>query len=484
MDNLFFKLHVDKKIKINKKKSNVTLKKDIFTNFELTLKKLKDSKILNNKFVDKIYKLDELQLDSTSYIFKIFEINYNNSILIRGEYINNEFIWEVLNSKLEKIYNIPGKYNKHDTIIQDMLKPSLYNFIKNMNDCERQIFLKSYYLEYISYFFDLLNDSGNVFISIFSFCDEYIVELMYILAAMFDYIIIYDTSYIYCSKFKGNNSLITKKDIEKIIKSENFTITPKNNLNELLKYIESSYKNKIENMELLLNNKYDDYIDKKIDYMYRYLKYIDIDKKTMNVFYKKIINILKRCFINNKITKIHSAIKELEGNYISKTISDNNYKKCLEIGMAFGISAFYILSNENTNLISIDPYQKTQWNNSGINLLKEFNFDNRHQCIYDKSYQALPDLLKKNGEEKYDFIFIDGWHTFDYTLIDFFYADKLLKVGGIIIIDDALHKGVEKTIKYISNNYKFYKKLESPITVGSYKKIKEDNRSWNYHTNF
>ena len=72
MDNLFFKLQVDKKIKINKKKSNIILKKDIFTNFELTLKKLKDSKILNNKFVDKIYKLDELHLDSTIYIFKIF----------------------------------------------------------------------------------------------------------------------------------------------------------------------------------------------------------------------------------------------------------------------------------------------------------------------------------------------------------------------------------------------------------------------------
>jgi len=96
--------------------------------------------------------------------------------------------------------------------------------------------------------------------------------------------------------------------------------------------------------------------------------------------------------------------------------------------------------------------------------------------MYSKSYEALPELLK-NSEAKFDFIFIDGWHTFDYTLIDFFYADKLLKVGGIIIIDDALHKGVEKSVKYISTNYKFYQKLESPITVACYKKIKEDNRS-------
>ena len=485
-DNLFFKLSIDKKkkLKINtKKNSDVILKKDIFDKFEENLKKLKESKILDDKFVYKIYKLDELDLDSTIYIFKIFEINFADSILIRADYNNNKFVWKVLNSNSQQIYNIPGKYTKHNSIVQNKVNQSIYDYIKGMSYCERQQFLKIYYLEYISYFFDLLNDSGCAFIKIFSFCDEYVIELLYILEAMFDNIIIYDTLYIYCNNFRGSKSFINKKDIEKCIKNDNFSIMPKNNLKELLKYIEVSYKNKINNMQLLLNKKYDDYIDIKINYMYDYLKYINADKTTLNIFYKKIINILKRSFINNKIVRIHSSIKEVEGKYIAKTIATNNFKKCLEVGMAFGISAFYILSNENTELISIDPFQKIQWNNNGVKLLKQFNFDTRHECMYSKSYEALPELLK-NGEAKFDFIFIDGWHTFDYTLIDFFYADKLLKVGGIIIIDDALHKGVEKSVKYISTNYKFYQKLESPITVACYKKIKEDNRSWNYHQNF
>ncbi len=61
----------------------------------------------------------------------------------------------------------------------------------------------------------------------------------------------------------------------------------------------------------------------------------------------------------------------------------------------------------------------------------------------------LTQLLNTYGENYLDFIFIDGWHTFDYTLIDFFYADKLLRKDGIILIDDALHKGVEKFVKNI-----------------------------------
>jgi hypothetical protein len=76
MNTLFFKLKLDEKIKINHKKNvNIILKKDLFDKFELNLQKLKDSKLLDNKFVSKIYKLDELELDSTIYIFKVFEIN-------------------------------------------------------------------------------------------------------------------------------------------------------------------------------------------------------------------------------------------------------------------------------------------------------------------------------------------------------------------------------------------------------------------------
>jgi predicted O-methyltransferase YrrM len=476
----FFKLKIDEstKIKINtKKNNNIILKKDIFDKFEESTKKIKESKLLDNKFLERIYKLDELELtdEYDIYKFRIFNINFYNSILIRAEYINNKFIWKVFNSKIEKIYDIPGKYNKHDSIVQNKVRPTIYEHIKDMSYCERQKFLRSYYLEFTVLFFDLLNDNGNVFISMFSFCDEYVIELIYILASMFDYIIIYDATYVYCDNFRGNKSLISKKDVKKFIKSDKSSITPKNNLKELLEYIERSYINKIEFNKLLLNKKYDEYIDKRISYMYDYLKEIHIDHKILNIFYKKMLTTLKKAFIGNKIISIHFGIEETVGKYISNTIINNNYKNCLEIGMGFGIPAFYILSNQNTQLISIDENQKKKLNNFGIKLLKEFNFDKRHDCYYSKSYEALPEILKKNGEEYFDFIYLDGWDQFDKSLVDFFYLNKLLRTGGIIIINDALHKGVEKSLKYIENNYKLYSKLYSPITIACYIKIKEDD---------
>ena len=88
------------------------------------------------------------------------------------------------------------------------------------------------------------------------------------------------------------------------------------------------------------------------------------------------------------------------------------------------------------------------------------------------------------GDCGLDFIFIDGWHTFDYTLVDFFYADLLVREGGMIIVDDVLHRGVNKFEKYIKTNYGFYKQLNSPKTVGCFKKLRKDDRDWDFHRDF
>lgn len=301
---------------------------------------------------------------------------------------------------------------------------------------------------------------------------------------LFEKVIIYNGHYVHCIGFKGLNSLVSKQDVWNCIENKKFTFDDNNVLNNVIKYLENVYiiQNKL--YELIIQKKYDDYIDLKLDQMYKILIKQKVSPKALNHFYKQTIDSLKRNVLNGKINKIHSNIRKAEGNYISQTVEKNKFTKCLEVGMAFGISAFYILSNQDANLTSIDPNQSTQWASNGINLLREFGYEKRHHLIEAKSYVALPEILQKNGPKSFDFMFIDGFHTFDYTLLDFFYSDLLLKVGGIIVIDDALHRGVAKCVSYISTNYKFYKKLDSPPTVASFLKLGDDKREWNFHENF
>ena len=67
-----------------------------------------------------------------------------------------------------------------------------------------------------------------------------------------------------------------------------------------------------------------------------------------------------------------------------------------------------------------------------------------------KSEFALPRLLEKN-EGQFDLIFIDGWHTFDHTLLDCFYATRLLKVGGVLVIDDVSFPSVRRVVDFLKN---------------------------------
>ena len=56
------------------------------------------------------------------------------------------------------------------------------------------------------------------------------------------------------------------------------------------------------------------------------------------------------------------------------------------------------------------------------------------------SYQYLAQLSAEHAT--IDFAFIDGAHNFDYVLVDVFLIDKLLKRGGIIILDDVSYPSI------------------------------------------
>lgn len=70
----------------------------------------------------------------------------------------------------------------------------------------------------------------------------------------------------------------------------------------------------------------------------------------------------------------------------------------------------------------IDPFQHTQWRGIGVNNLVKAGFHN-WELIEKRSEHALPELDASNTA-KYDLILIDGWHTFDHTIVDAFYGPR------------------------------------------------------------
>ena len=466
------------------------------------------TKPILNTDITSIYNSVRFTIDNSTDPNIKYILNNYSKIMINNQY----YLWEMLKFDIENTYNIlsndfekdfyithiTGKGSGFEKVgsiktVKTKYKNILYNAqsellsmrIANLDRCAREIALFRNKIHTISYLFDFLEIGGSFFLSIHGFCDDRIIELYYVLATMFRKCVVYNTTYILCTDFDPRD-IITKADVLKLL-DNHYSVDPKPHLTKFVEYIHTNLTYHTRKFQILLTLDENEFLNMIMNEVVNSIKYTAETKNFMSFMIQynaSIIENLKRVFIGGRLIKVNSAINGAEGKFIRDILLKYKAVNCLEVGMAYGISAFYMLLNPAVRLISIDPFQSTQWHNYGVKLLAEFKFNTRHQLYPVKSYIALPQILAEMGPGIFDFIFIDGFHTFDYTLVDFFYANLLTKVGGIIVIDDALHAGVAKCVKYIDSNYSFFKRLVSPSTIAVYLKMREDPRDWDYHRPF
>ena len=139
------------------------------------------------------------------------------------------------------------------------------------------------------------------------------------------------------------------------------------------------------------------------------------------------------------------------------------FKDVLEIGCFEGRATVWLCENvlqEGTNYDVVDTFGGTleeagmgsvserlsKDRDSIFNTFKHntsFHSDRINFNIFrDYSQQVLPRLA--NQKRQYDFIYVDASHKADDTFVDAYYANKLLKPGGLIIFDDFQWKDPNK----------------------------------------
>src|SRR5215213_777299 len=138
------------------------------------------------------------------------------------------------------------------------------------------------------------------------------------------------------------------------------------------------------------------------------------------------------------------SIDHEEADLLRRTLDDPNIKDTLEIGCALGESSVVICQARRGTHTIIDPFQSTDWRNSGVKRLDEMGAD--YELIEAVSELVLPDLLQKG--RRFDLIFVDGWHTFDQTFLECYYATRLLRVGGYLVVDDTTMMSVRTALDY------------------------------------
>jgi hypothetical protein len=156
----------------------------------------------------------------------------------------------------------------------------------------------------------------------------------------------------------------------------------------------------------------------------------------------------------NVVDPFTASIPSTDGMVLYENIVEMKARKTLETGMSYGMSTLFMCQalkeNGGGNHVAIDPEESTTWRSIGILNVEKAGFQDMVRLYEAPSYKILPQLVTEG--ERFDLAFIDGLHLFDAVLIDFFYMDKLLDIGGRIVLHDTFMPSVRKALAFILRN--------------------------------
>jgi hypothetical protein len=68
----------------------------------------------------------------------------------------------------------------------------------------------------------------------------------------------------------------------------------------------------------------------------------------------------------------------------------------------------------------------------------------------EESQLLLPAFVKEG--RSFDLAFVDGNHRFDYVFVDLFFLGRLVRRGGVIILDDYDLPGIRRVVSFFVTN--------------------------------
>ena len=172
---------------------------------------------------------------------------------------------------------------------------------------------------------------------------------------------------------------------------------------------------------------------------------------------------------------------------LAALVRDEHLYETLETGMAYGLSTLAIASahaaRDRGRHIAIDPTESHYYEGIGLANLRRAGLDERVRFIDAGSQAALPRLVDEGI--RIDFAFIDGMHLFDYALVDFFYIDSMLSMGGFVAFHDLWLPAVRDVVEFVAANRDY--ELRSPAQergMAILRKRGPDRRRWDHYRPF
>jgi len=179
-----------------------------------------------------------------------------------------------------------------------------------------------------------------------------------------------------------------------------------------------------------------------------------------------------------------TRIGTMQGAVLHRLVRQTGAQRTLEIGFAFGFSTMWLLDAlpPGGRHVAVDPHERAMYAGVGLRQVQALGAQDAFEWRQAYSIHALSDAIRNN--ERYDLVFIDGNHRFDDVLVDFYLADQLLNVGGIMALDDTWMQSVRTVAGFVQTN-RDYRAITHPSTnMAVFQKAGDDQRDWRHFMPF
>jgi predicted O-methyltransferase YrrM len=154
---------------------------------------------------------------------------------------------------------------------------------------------------------------------------------------------------------------------------------------------------------------------------------------------------------SGKLYDLHSHTSTEQCVFLTNLVNEIDAERCLEVGLAYGISSLAICGaiskKADPLLLSIDP-QQHWWKDIGLKNLADAGYGRFVRFFRERSDEVLPRLAAEGTV--LDFAYVDTTKIFDQVLVDSYYILKMLRIGGLLVLDDCSCPGVDRVARCIS----------------------------------
>jgi predicted O-methyltransferase YrrM len=147
------------------------------------------------------------------------------------------------------------------------------------------------------------------------------------------------------------------------------------------------------------------------------------------------------------------GVSRVEGEMLRDLVEQTGAGATIEVGLAMGLSTLFIceglLRAAEPRHVAIDPFQH-HWRDTGVRTIQDAGLADLVEVVREPSQTYLPQLVL--AETRFDLAFVDGDHRFESVFLDVYFLARLVKPGGLIVLDDVWLPSVQKAIRHFEAN--------------------------------